>query len=445
MSRPLMIGLGAAAALLLGGLAALLLLEPWSSAGEVPLYEVQRRGFVHKVTAEGTLKAKETTKITVPPTVRRRVRVAWVAAEGTVLEEGDLVARFDGRDFEINLEDASSDLSGTEQDVARTRAESDVKLGEHQRDYDVAELELEFAERFELTDEFAYSRHEILEDAIDEELATARRDHAGEMSDIQRDLARTELEILDIEKRKASLKIDEARTGLTSLEVRAPHRGVLTLARNWFGETVSVGSEMWRGQEIGEIPALDRMEAEVFVLEADAGGVAEGQPAGVVIEAAPEVVHAATVARVEAMAKPRFRGLPVQYFGVTLELESTDGETMKPGQRVLATLYLEELEEAIVVPRQAVFQEGDRFWVYRRKGRAFDAVPVEVGPASAALMVVEGGIEEGEVIALARPLDAEQAPPEPARPAGEEGGAEAAEGSGGPAAPPPAAATGGRP
>ncbi|MFQ5348964.1 MAG: efflux RND transporter periplasmic adaptor subunit [Thermoanaerobaculia bacterium] len=410
MSRQVILRFAVPALVLLGVLLARLLLVGGGSANEVPVYEVTRGLFVHKVTAQGTLKAKETTQINVPVTVRRRVRLAWVAPEGTLLEEGDLVARFDGSDFEVNLEEAAADLSGTTQDVVRTRAESDVKIGEHQRDYEVAELELDFAERFELTDEFAYSRHEIVEDAIDEELATARRDHAGDMSRIQEDLAQTELEILDIEKRKSALKIDEATTGLSSLEVRAPHRGLLTLSRNWRGETVSVGSEMWRGQEIGEIPALDAMEAEVFVLEADAGGVGEGQTATVVVENNPEVVHRAKVARVEAVAKPRFRGSPVQYFGVTLDFEATDTDTMKPGQRLVATLYLEELEEVIVVPRQAVFRDGDSFWVYRRDGSVFDAAPVEVGPGSAALLVIEGGLEPGQVIALTRPLDVDDVP-----------------------------------
>lgn len=413
MSRRLLLRLAITVAVLNGCGAAI----------DVPVYEVTRSPFVHKVTAEGTLKAKETTKITVPPTVRRRVRLAWIAPEGTLLEEGDLVALFDGKEFELNLEDAEADLSGTNQEVARTRAESDVKLGEHRRDYEVAELELEFAERFELTDEFVYSRREIVDDAIDEELATARRDHAGDMSVIQKSLVRTELDILDIGKRKSNLKIDEAKTGLSSLEVRAPHRGTLTLSRNWRGEAVEVGSEMWRGQEIGEIPALDVMEAEVFVLEADAGGVAEGQEARVVVEANPEVVHPAKVARIEAVAKPRFRGSPVQYFGVTLDFETTDSETMKPGQRVVAKLYLEELEEAIVVPRQAVSQEGDHFWVYARNGGTFDATPVEVGAGSAALMVIESGLEEGDVLALTKPLDVNDVPPltEETPPGGTEG------------------------
>ena len=378
----------------------------------LPVVQLEPGPFVHQVTAEGTLRATETTQIGVPPTVRGRVRLAWVASEGTVLEEGDLVARFDGKEFEVKLQDAQTDLRGTRQDIETTRAESDTKLGSYRRDYEVAELELAFAERFRLTDDLVFSRVEIAEDLIDEELAGARRDHAENMSGIQQQIAETELAILDIQKRRSTIKIDEARTGLARLEVRAPHRGIFTLARNWRGERVAVGSEMWQGQQIGEIPALDTMEAEVFVLEADAGGVAKGQRARVVVESSPEKVHLARVASVEAVAKPRFRGSPVQYFSVTLAFDRVDARGMKPGQRIAATLVLEELDEVLVVPRQAVHQKDSRFWVYRRAGRSFSPTTVEVGSSSAALLVIERGLAAGDVVALARPADAQD--PEPA-------------------------------
>ena len=396
-----------------------LLLAGCDKRPELTVHEVQARPFVHKVTAEGTLKAKETTKITVPPTVRRRVRLEWLAPSGTELAEGDLVARFDAEEFERSLDDAQTDLAATNRRREETRAEGDVKLGEHQRDYEIAELELGFAERFELTDDFVFSRHEIARDAIDEQLAVARRNHAAGMTGIQRDLLRTELQILEIEERRSDIKIEEAAAGLASLEVRAPHRGVLSLARNWRGETLTIGAEMWRGQEIGEIPALNTVEAEVFVLEADAGGVGQGQRASVIVESITDRVLGGQVSRVEAIAKPRFRGTPVQYFGVTLEFPETDPDTMKPGQRVVATLYIEEREKAIVVPRQAVFQDRDRFWVYKKVGRSFTPAQVDVGAGSAALMVIEEGLSEGEAIALVRPPDIEDLLPLDTTEAGE--------------------------
>jgi len=74
------------------------------------------------------------------------------------------------------------------------------------------------------------------------------------------------------------------------------------------------------------------------------------------IDARPGRVYRAVVKQVDALAQPRSWRVPVQYFGVVLELEKTEPRVMKPGQRVQATLILEELENVLTVPREAVFE-----------------------------------------------------------------------------------------
>ncbi len=165
---------------------------------------------------------------------------------------------------------------------------------------------------------------------------------------------------------------------------------------------------MWRGQEIGEIPDLSVMEAEVFVLEADAGGLETGKGAAVTVEAFPEKTFTATISHVDAVAKPRYRGSPVQYFGVTLEMEKSEDLPAKPGHRVKATLLLEEIDEALVVPRQAVFTGDDEPYVYVKNGSGFARREVEIGAKSMGLMVVTEGLEEGDVIALRPPANLDE-------------------------------------
>jgi hypothetical protein len=154
------------------------------------------------------------------------------------------------------------------------------------------------------------------------------------------------------------------------------------------------------------------------VLEADAGGLAAGQRAELWVEAHPETAHPAVVERVDSLAKPRLRGSPVQYFAAVLELAATEPATMKPGQRVRAVIAAEARPGALVVPRQAVFERDGERVVYRRRGRGFAAVPVEVGPASAALAVIESGLEAGDEVALADPERRPAPEPEPAAGAG---------------------------
>jgi len=387
-------------------LLAALMLASCAPRDAVPTFRVERRPFHHHVTAEGNLKAAEVTRLTVPPEVETRVRLAWLAPDGRV-EEGDVVARFDPTDMEDLLRGGRLDRDGAALEAGKARLQSDGKLADFETDFRVADLELEHARRYQKTDEDVFSRQEIIESEIDEELAGERREHAGASQTSESERGKTELEIFEIRKRKAELKIDQARRGLAALEVRAPHGGLFTVTRSWRGDPLQVGSEMWRGQPLGEIPNLSVMEAEVFVLEADAGGVEVGKNATVTVEAFPERSFPARVSHVDAVAQPRYRGSPVQYFGVKLEIESADGLPMKPGHRVRATLRLEEFDEALVVPRQAVFSDGGEQRVYLRNGAGFAARRVETGAKSLGLMVVTAGLAEGDVIALRPPAAVE--------------------------------------
>ena len=397
-------------------IAAGLLLSLWTActAGpelSVPVYVVESRPFHHRVTAEGRLQAVHSTKLSVPLEVERAVRLAWLAPEGTHLIAGDVVARFDAKAMSEKLEDGERDLKSSGLDIERADIESQVELTALHKDLSVAEIELEHAQEFQKMDSQVFTRLEIQNDAIDELLAEDRKAHAEQSTETRISLNKTQKELLEIKRRQALHEIDQARKGLQALEITAPHDGILTLTRNWRGEPPRVGLEMWKGQELGEIPDLAQMEAQVYVLEADAGGLAEGKTAEVVVEAFPDRVFPATIKSVEAVAQPRFRGSPVQYFGVVLSFESTENAVMKPGGRVRATLFLEQRDEAVVVPRQAVFQDGAGAKVFIRQGLDFEPRTVQVGPTSLGSVVIEQGLAPGDVVALAEPAGGDPAGP----------------------------------
>jgi len=373
-----------------------------SPSVDITTFKVSRSAFRQQVTAEGNLRSARVTKVGVPDEVDGRVRLAWLRQEGAV-EKGDLVARFDATDFEDLLVEGQRDLDSAGLKLQKTESEIEAKALEHETAFTVADLELDHARRFQKTDEGIYARHEIVEDEIDETLAGDRKRIAAALRDTQNSLGQTELDLLAIEARKADLKISKAETGLEALEVRAPHGGLMTWARDWRGEPPQVGTQMWQGQGIAEFPDLSVMEAEVFVLEADAGGLEVGKRAEVVLEAWPDRAFTSVISKVGAIAQPRFRGSPVQYFTVTLEIENQSELPPRPGQRVKATLLLEDLEDALVVPRQAVFVMDDDPYVYVREGREFIKRPVDLGARSLALVEVTAGLESGDVIALARP------------------------------------------
>lgn len=393
------------AAVVLG--AAVVLPTLWSfgdsdTVSDVPLFEVERSDFIRRVHAEGNLQAVDSTLLGPPPEVSNSLRIAWLAPDGSPVQAGDVVVRFDPTDMEEDLrqglhDEAASD-SRIEQKAVRDEG-SQHKLG---KDAEMAELELDYAKKFQSKDARLFSRTEIIESEIDEELAIKKKDHALQAGDTHAQLARAELDLLAIERRKAEIKIQQAREGLQALEVEAPHDGIFVIKEFW-GRRPEVGMVVWGGNAVAEIPKLEKMEAQVYVLEADAGGLEVGLQATMTLDAHPDVIYEAKVGKVTALAQRRNRRVPIQYFGVTLELERTDVDVMKPGSRVQAVLSLDERSDVVAIPRQAVFEDEGKKIVYVRKAGQFEPREVELGPAGLGRIVIENGLEPGDRIALRDP------------------------------------------
>lgn len=216
-------------------------------------------------------------------------------------------------------------------------------------------------------------------------------------------MTRAKTSLIEVEKQKAALAIAHAQQELSSTEVKAPHQGLFVLERDWRGQLPRIGEQMWPGQTVAQIPLLDTMEVELFVLEVDGDGLAEKQVVEIVVEARPGVTFKGKVKQVEKLAKPRIGEVPVQYFAVVVELEKTDPAIMKPGQRVRAKLTLAD-EQGLVVPRQAVVNKDGSNFVYRRSAKGgFEQVAVELGASTSGRVLVKSGLAAGDKIALRDP------------------------------------------
>jgi HlyD family secretion protein len=376
--------------------------------GEVPLYTVKRSDFIRQVTAEGVLESEKATPISVSPQIDQPVKIGWIADDFTPVKAGDVVVQFDPTDFESALDLGQTDLTRTENKQVKASTTSTATRRNLERDRDQAELELEAAQNFSVRDAEIFSRYELIQSDIDEGLALGRKQYATDVMGIRSQLSAAERELISIEQRKADQKIGNARKALQSLVMTAPHDGILVLKRDWRGDLPRVGATIFRGFTIGEIPDLDEMKAEVFALEADAGGIAVDQKARIWLESDPSTIYGATVSRVDKMAKPRQRGVPVQYFGVTLKLDQSGTANMKPGARVRATIELAREDNAVTIPRQALFEEKGEKFVWIARGKKFERRIVETGATSAGRIVVTSGLEEGDSIALAPPPGVEE-------------------------------------
>ena len=387
---------------------ALLLLLPLAAACQrgttaTPVYLVTPTSFVRRVTAEGNLKAVEATPLSAPSQTSEALKIAWIADEGMLLHKDDLVVRFDPTDFDKALASGKEDRGTADNKMKHATVDSSTTRTNLLRDARQAETELTAAQHFRSDDAQIFSRYQQIESQLDESLAGEKRDHAHHVLGVREQLSRADQDLIGIEGKKADLVINNAEKGLRGLELRAPHDGILVLQRDWRGDIPRVGSTVWSGSPLGQIPDLAAMKAEVFVLEADAAGLAVGQKATITLESNPGVQYNGKITQVDKLARPRTRGVPVQYFGATVALDRTDPAVMKPGSRVLASLELDNRANAFSIPRQAIFEKQGKKLVYVRRGERFVPSEVTIGTSSPGRVVVTKGVGKGDALALTDP------------------------------------------
>ena len=371
----------------------------------VPTFTVEPSQFRRQVTADGTLKAVKATPVTTPNQAHRALKIAWIETDGAVVKAGDVIVRFDPTEFENELITGTEERQTASNRLMKTNSDSSTTKTNLKRDARQAETELEAAQRFKFDDAEIFSRYQRIESEVDADLAGDKKQYAEEVLRVRDTLSRTDLDLIAIEDRKAGLRIRNAENGLKALEIIAPYDGILVLQRDWRGEIPRVGSTQWPGSPIAEIPELNEMKAEVFVLEADAAGLAVDQKATVWLESDPGVKYQGKVTSLDKLARPRMRGVPVQYFGVTVSLDRTDIRKMKPGARVRAVLEVENLSNAFAIPRQAMFEKDGKKLVYRRRDGRFEPVEVQISSSSAGRVVVTKGLIKGDELALRDPSE----------------------------------------
>jgi len=201
--------------------------------------------------------------------------------------------------------------------------------------------------------------------------------------------------------------LGELREQLAACVVEAPTEGVVTYAdpnRPWRRAEVQVGARISRGQVLMTIPDMSGMIAAVNISEADIHRVQLGQKATVRSEALVDVVMHGEVTKVAEVANSGgWFGADVKEFLVEIAL--TDGVDLKPGFSCRAEIEAARVKDALTLPLQAVFREGEELVVYRCTRGGAERIVVRVGETSDTRAQILEGIAEEDTVMLVAPED----------------------------------------
>ena len=202
-------------------------------------------------------------------------------------------------------------------------------------------------------------------------------------------------------------RVEQQSQNLMQCEIRATVSGLVIYKDVFFGSEkrkVQVGDQVWPNQPLIIIPDLSQMTVQTQVRETDIYKVEKNQQVIISADAYPELRLTGEVNFIGTLAQEDRVRQGGKYFSVTILVRDADPR-LRPGMTARVELLVERLEDVLYVPLEAVFERGGKHFVYSTDRGRSEVREVLVGASNEDHVVIETGVEAGELVLLRDPND----------------------------------------
>jgi HlyD family secretion protein len=402
-----------------------------------------RGQFVHTVLERGEIESSSNVEVRCQ--VRSRsssgINILEIVPEGSWVEAGDFLVRLDDSTLQTQLIQQQITCSNSE--AAAIEAEADLdsarlalseyeegtfkeQLAQQQSAVFVAEENMRRAEEYVVYSKRLAERGYIPEQQLEADT------FALEKSKKELGVANTKLEVLSKftrEKMMTQLRAD-VRTAEARLQSRsktweldqfqlkeiveqierctitAPVAGQVVYENNRgrSSNTVQIeeGMPVRERQTIINLPDPKRMRVMTKVHESRIGNVLEGQQAELRLDAMPESPMTGRVTEVSEYPLPAISVYMahVKEYEVEIEIDGPPAD-LRPGMTAEVIVQVEEIDDALQLPIEAVIERSDRFFcALPNPDGTLETRELKVGTANETELVVLSGLTEDEEVVL---------------------------------------------
>jgi membrane fusion protein (multidrug efflux system) len=185
-------------------------------------------------------------------------------------------------------------------------------------------------------------------------------------------------------------RVESARTALTKMTLSAPFSGQMGLRE------VSVGDFITVGQNLVTLVRLDPIEVDFSLPESTIASLRSGQAIAITVDAFPGETFDGEVVAIDPSIDINSRSAKLR-----AQIANSDGR-LRPGQ--FARLRIEVGDgngSALLVPEQALMQEGDTRFVYTVVDGKAKKTVIKTGTRLPGMLEVTDGLKAGDVVITA--------------------------------------------
>ncbi len=372
--------------------------------------KVQKGPFEILVYSSGQLEAQNSENIVVPKQLQDRdvriyeINITDLIEEGSVVDSGDYVATLDQKTVEEVLNTAQEELETAINEFEDAKMDSNLTLSSVRDQIINAKEEVE---EFQIVlDESVYESPSVIRKA-EMDLDKARRKLEQEKSGyvLKERQAEAKVERKKLEVQQKRTRVGKLEDIYHSLVITAPKHGMVIYGKDNSGEKIKPGSTVspWMPM-IATLPDMSSMLSLTYVNEIDISRLKKGQRVILGIDAIPEKELEGEVVSVANIGQPMPKS-DAKVFEVKIRVFG-DVSDLKPAMTTSNVIYTATYADTTFIPTEAIFENDSLQFVYLKKGKTVKQV-IDLGDQNENLSLVRKGLEEGDVILLTEPENAE--------------------------------------
>ena len=197
---------------------------------------------------------------------------------------------------------------------------------------------------------------------------------------------------------------------LSKMTLKAPVDGTVMYGdpdHPWRRRDIKVGKQVWNSAGLVTLPDPKEMAVTIHIHEADIAKVKTDMPAFITSEMQKDKTYEGKVSKVDTVANVGRPWERVKKFKVEISLKGEDLE-LKTGTTAEVEIKIDQLDDVLFVPVQAVHTKEGKFFCYVRDDSQEKRVEVKLGKANDSYVVVTEGLDVGDRVLLHDPATKEE-------------------------------------
>jgi HlyD family secretion protein len=272
-------------------------------------------------------------------------------------------------------------------------------------------LDLELAENnLRLLEDFTHPRNlaKLESDVNQADMALERTNRKAKADVVQ---AEADLKAKESEFGRQQDKLKKNEEQIAKTKIYAPADGLVIYATSARSrgrgneEPLTEGSAVNERQELIYLPTATAVKATVKIHETSLQKVRTGLPVVVTVDALPGKTFTGRVEKIAPLPDAQMVWLnpDLKVYNAEVYLEG-EGDYLRTGMSCKAEIIIEEYDDAIYIPVQAVLRVGGEPTVYVLSSGEFEPRKVEIGMDNNRMIRIIQGLQPGEVVLLTPPL-----------------------------------------